>query len=80
MPSKSGTIILSSTGYRLPPIANFDGAFDVYQMPSADGQGYVVDVQAELLSHVATMVPATAAPRYLSDEIRGLNFQLTFKK
>lgn len=45
---------------------------DVYPMPGKDGRGYVVDVQARLLDHLATravvpLVPQAAAPPPIRD-------------
>jgi len=48
--------------------------FDLYAMPGRGAKGYVLDVQADLLSHLATrtvvpLLPADKAP----PPIRGLN-------
>lgn len=45
---------------------------DVHPMPGKGREGYVVDVQAELLSHLATrtvvpLLPEAAAPRPISE-------------
>lgn len=46
--------------------------FDVHAMPSKGGAGYVLDVQADLLSNLATRVvvpllPETSAPKPIND-------------
>ena len=48
--------------------------FDVYRMPAGGAPGYLVDVQSELVSDLATriVIPLIANPK-LAKPVRGLN-------
>jgi len=59
---------------RFPNSASFDGRVDVYPSPGKLRTGYVVDVQADLLSELETRVVVPMLPEELAPKAaRGLN-------